>query len=71
VNIRICDTGRGIDENAKNKVFNLFYSGKITGTGLGLPISKSIVETNNGELRLESTSDKGSCFIVTLPSSKP
>jgi len=70
VNIRICDTGRGIDENAKNKVFNLFYSDKITGTGLGLPISKSIVETNNGELRLENTSNKGSCFIITLPSSK-
>ncbi|MGB2599064.1 MAG: transporter substrate-binding domain-containing protein [Candidatus Omnitrophota bacterium] len=70
VNIRVCDTGKGIMESAKNKVFNLFYSTKITGTGLGLPISKSIVEANQGQLLLEETSEKGSCFIIKLPSSK-
>ena len=59
VNIRICDTGGGIMESAKNKIFNLFYSSKITGTGLGLPISKSIVEANGGVLQLEKTSEKG------------
>ena len=70
VNTRICDTGRGIMENARNKIFNLFYSTKITGTGLGLPISKSIIEANDGELRLEETSKKGTCFIVKLPCAK-
>jgi signal transduction histidine kinase len=70
VNIRVCDTGKGIMESTRNKIFNLFYSTKITGTGLGLPISKSIIEANDGELYLESTTKKGTCFIVKLPSSK-
>lgn len=70
VNTRICDTGRGIVESARNKIFNLFYSTKITGTGLGLPISKSIIEANDGELSLEETSEEGSCFILKLPSGK-
>lgn len=71
VNIRICDTGRGIEESAKNKIFNLFYSTKDTGTGLGLSISKSIVEANEGKLRLEESGEKGTCFILTLPCAKP
>lgn len=68
--VRVCDTGGGIAESAKTKIFNLFYSTKITGTGLGLPISKSIIETNGGSLSLESTDETGSCFIVKLPSSR-
>lgn len=70
VNLRMCDTGKGIMESSKNKIFNLFYSTKITGTGLGLPISKSIIEANDGELFLEETSKKGTCFIIRLPSSR-
>jgi len=68
--IRICDTGHGIMESVQTKIFNLFYSSKITGTGLGLPISKSIIEANGGHLYLEETSEKGTCFIIKLPSSK-
>ncbi len=70
VNICISDTGGGIMEAAHNKIFALFYSTKITGTGLGLPISKSIIEANNGHLHLENTDEKGSCFTITLPSVK-
>jgi len=70
VSIRICDTGKGIAESARNKIFNLFYSSKITGTGLGLPISKSIIEANNGELSLEETGEEGTCFVLKLPYAK-
>lgn len=70
VDILISDTGHGIMESAKNKIFNLFYSSKITGTGLGLPISKSIIEANGGELFLKETSEEGTSFMVKLPSSK-
>ncbi len=70
VAIKISDTGDGILDVAKKKVFNLFYSTKITGTGLGLPISKSIIEANEGQLYLEYTGEKGSCFTIKLPSSK-
>ncbi|MBU1084095.1 MAG: transporter substrate-binding domain-containing protein, partial [Candidatus Omnitrophica bacterium] len=70
VTIRISDTGPGIVESARNKIFNLFYSSNITNTGLGLPISRSIIEANNGELYLGETSHRGSCFIIKLPSSR-
>ena len=67
VTVRVCDTGGGIMESAQKKVFSLFYTTKITGTGLGLPISKSIIEANNGELYMEKSSKKGTCFIIKLP----
>jgi len=70
VNVRVCDTGHGIKEEAQKRVFSLFYTTKITGTGLGLSISKSIIETNGGKLVLESSSSKGTCFMITLPSPK-
>ena len=69
ITVRIHDTGRGITKNSRNKIFNLFYSSKITRTGLGLPISKSIIEANNGRLYLEETSQKGSCFVIELEAS--
>lgn len=70
VNIRISDTGGGIEEAARNKLFSLFYSTKITGTGLGLPISKSIIEANGGTIALEETSGKGTSFVIKLPSAR-
>ena len=70
VNVKICDTGGGIAEAIQNKIFNLFYSTKITGTGLGLPISKSIIEANEGELYLEESNEQGACFMIKLPSAK-
>ncbi|MDD4956917.1 MAG: transporter substrate-binding domain-containing protein [Candidatus Omnitrophica bacterium] len=70
VNVSIKDTGGGIAESARNKIFNLFYSSKITGTGLGLPISKSIVEAHGGKLLLSETNDLGSTFLVQLPSAE-
>jgi len=70
VNVRVSDTGSGITETAKDQIFNLFYSSKITGTGLGLPIAQSIIETNNGKLYLAKTGKHGSCFALELNSAK-
>ena len=66
--VRVSDTGSGLAGITSAHIFDLFSSTKITGTGLGLPISKSIAETNGGTLYLESSSSKGSTFVVTLPS---
>ncbi|MCK5160171.1 MAG: hypothetical protein KAQ99_01230 [Candidatus Aureabacteria bacterium] len=60
------DTGKGIDKDLKDKVFDPFVTTKSKGTGLGLAIVKSIVETYNGEISLQS-SKKGTKMIVTLP----
>ena len=67
INIKVCDTAQGISEENREKIFSLFHSSKITGTGLGLPISKSIIEANEGELSLKKTNKHGSCFLVKLP----
>lgn len=64
------DTGIGISTENLNKIFMPFFSRRadhVHGTGLGLPISRAIVESFNGTLEVESEFGKGSCFIVRLP----
>jgi len=71
--ISIRDTGFGIPEKDLDRIFDRFYRIKdektryITGTGLGLPIVKSIVEAHNGKINVESELGKGSMFYVYLP----
>jgi two-component system sensor histidine kinase HydH len=63
----VADTGCGIDEEAREKIFLPFYSTKKEGTGLGLPIVKKIVEAHGGELRVRSNRERGVTFTVRLP----
>ena len=71
--ISVKDTGFGIPPEELDRIFNRFYRVKnektrfITGTGLGLPIVKSIVEAHDGTIRVDSEVDKGSTFQVFLP----
>ncbi|MCL2045579.1 MAG: ATP-binding protein [Oscillospiraceae bacterium] len=69
----IKDTGIGIRKDELPKIFRVFEqstnekSSKITGTGLGLPISKTFVDMMDGEIKVESEYGKGSIFTVTIP----
>jgi two-component system sensor histidine kinase PilS (NtrC family) len=65
--IRISDTGYGIDGKNLNKIFVPFFTTKERGTGLGLAIVNRIVEVNNGNIRVESTVEKGTTCVVSLP----
>ena len=71
--IHITDTGYGIAPDEIPKIFERFYRVKtdmtrnIVGTGLGLPIVKSIVEAHNGSLTVKSKEGSGSTFTVRLP----
>ena len=71
--IRITDTGYGIPPDELPRIFDRFYRVKtdktrsIVGTGLGLPIVKSIVEAHNGTIKAESKEGVGSTFSVRLP----
>lgn len=71
--ISVSDTGLGIAEEDLDRIFDRFYRVKnektryIIGTGLGLPIVKSIVEAHDGMIRVESTPDHGSTFVVYIP----
>lgn len=68
VRIAIEDEGPGIDEVAEPRLFEPFFSTKETGLGLGLPMSRRIVESHGGTLTATSHSG-GSKFLVTLPTS--
>jgi signal transduction histidine kinase len=70
VKIRISDTGAGIPEDIRHKIFDLFFTtkGPGKGSGQGLAISHSvIVEKHKGTLDLESQEGKGTTFIIGLP----
>ncbi len=65
--IRVRDTGDGIDPETLKKVFNPFYTTKEKGSGLGLPIVKSIIESHRGTIGIESSPDQGTAVIIQLP----
>ena len=72
--IRVTDTGSGIDAKEVDKIFDRFYQidpvnssdADKTGTGIGLALTKGIVELHHGTIRVESELGKGTSFIVTL-----
>lgn len=65
--ISITDSGPGISEKDLHVLFVPFFSNKETGTGLGLPIAKNIVEEHGGALFVSATSPKGTEFIISIP----
>ncbi len=65
--IAIKDSGTGISKEQIKKIFDLYYTTKKDGTGLGLPVSKRIVEANGGELQLESAVGKGTTVTLLFP----
>ena len=67
VEIKVSDTGCGINENDLNKIFETFFTNKEKGIGLGLPIVNHIVEGYNGKIKIESVENKGTICSVWLP----
>ena len=70
VHIKFEDTGRGIDPDRLDRIFEVYYTSKSTGTGLGLPIAQQIVEKHGGVISVESTPGQGTAFTLTLPALK-
>ena len=65
--LRITDTGIGMDSEALAKVFEPYFSTKAIGTGLGLTIAKRNVEANGGAIGVISERGKGTSVTLTLP----
>lgn len=61
------DNGPGLSREQQHKIFDPFYTTKSKGTGLGMTISKQIVEVHGGEIRVESLPGHGARFVITLP----
>ena len=67
VRVSISDTGVGLPSQA-DQIFNAFFTTKQRGTGMGLSISRSIVESHGGRLWAVDNQPRGATFHITLPS---
>jgi PAS domain S-box-containing protein len=67
LHLSITDTGVGIAQEHMDKLFEPLYTTKPRGIGLGLPVSKTLVEANGGSIEVTSEEGKGSTFTVILP----
>lgn len=65
--VRITDTGTGIAPEVREKLFEPFFTTKQGGTGLGLPLSRQIVEAHGGRIEIESEVGRGTTFILLFP----
>src|SRR6266446_3897453 len=68
--VSVRDTGPGLPEGIVEQLFEPFFSTKAEGTGMGLAISRSIVEAHGGTLSGENCDEGGACFTVCLPQAK-
>jgi signal transduction histidine kinase len=69
--IRIADTGKGISAESLPKIFKPFFTTRSEGTGLGLSLAKSIVESHGGRVEVSSVPGRGTEFRVWLPIDHP
>ncbi len=67
VRVEIADTGKGISDKEKTKLFEPYFSTKKSGMGLGLAIVNSIVSNHNGVIRVQDNQPRGAKFILELP----
>jgi C4-dicarboxylate-specific signal transduction histidine kinase len=65
--ISVSDTGMGLPAQQADQIFNAFFTTKVQGTGMGLSISRTIVESHGGRLWGVDNSSRGASFYVSLP----
>jgi signal transduction histidine kinase len=65
--VEVSDDGPGIPADLTDRIFNPFFTTKVTGTGLGLAIVRKIVDAHDGRIDVSSAKDIGTKFRVTLP----
>ena len=67
IKIIIEDNGIGMDKNTLERITEIFYTTKASGNGLGVVLSKEIIEMHNGTINYKSTLGKGTTVTITLP----
>jgi two-component system sensor histidine kinase HydH len=71
VRLTVTDTGTGIDPEVLHRIFDVYYSTKSGGTGLGLATTRRIIEGHGGSISVESEPGRGTRFTVRLPAAAP
>jgi signal transduction histidine kinase len=66
--VRVTDNGRGIPREVRKQIFQLFFSTRKNGTGLGLPIVRKIVREHGGKIGIRSRVGRGTTVTISLPS---
>jgi len=69
--LEVTDTGFGMSEDVRSRVFDAFYSTRAGGSGLGLPTTRKIVEAHGGTIQVRSEPGKGSQFLIRMPNLNP
>jgi len=70
IEVKVNDNGSGIDDAQKEKILTPFFTTKSTGMGMGLSISRSIIEAHQGIFEFKSKPEEGTTFYFTLPVKK-
>ncbi|RMF67848.1 MAG: ATP-binding protein, partial [Calditrichaeota bacterium] len=65
--LRTRDTGKGMPEEVKAKIFEPYFSTKKSGMGLGLAIVKRVIDEHGGTISVESREGQGTSFTIALP----
>jgi signal transduction histidine kinase len=69
--LEIGDQGAGIDPAIRDKIFNLYFTTKKSGSGIGLAVSYRVLQLHNGTLEFDSEAGKGTTFRLLLPLAVP
>ena len=70
VEVEFIDTGGGIPDSVKKKIFDPLFTTKAKGVGLGLSVCKTIIEHHEGDIKVESKEGEGTTFTLSLPTEK-
>ena len=70
IEVAVCDTGEGVPVESSDQIFDAFFSTKSDGLGMGLAISRTIIESHGGHLWMTPNSGRGVTFHFTLPIAK-
>ena len=65
--VRVADTGAGMSEEHCGRIFDLFFTTKVNGLGIGMHIVYLVIKAHDGDITVESEIGKGSTFTITLP----
>ena len=67
VTLTVSDSGMGMSDNVKSKLFMPFFTTKEDGNGLGLATAKKVIDAHGGDILVESAPNEGAAFTIFLP----